>query len=153
MSLKIDIIAIGRLRKGPYFTLLQDFSKRIKWSLTVFEPDSKITDARAAQIDETKKIMGHIADNAYVIALDERGKTMRSMAFADKLAGLRDTGHQHIQFVLGGADGLTDTVRTRANFCLSLGAATFPHMMARVMLIEQIYRAQQILTRHPYHRE
>lgn len=151
--LKIDVIAVGRLRKGGYFDLMQEFSKRITWSLDIFEVESKIKDARAAQIEETKKLLQHVKDSAYIMALDEHGKELRSLEFSRTLENLQNTGQQHIQFIIGGADGLHDDIKVRAHKMLSLGKATWPHMLARVMLLEQIYRAQQILAGHPYHRE
>lgn len=150
---KIDIIAAGRLRKGGYYEMVQEFSKRITWPLEIIEIESKIKDARAAQAEETKKILQNIKGGAYIIALDERGKELRSLEFARTIDDLQNTGQQHIQFIIGGADGLTEDIKTQAQKMLSLGKATWPHKLARVMLLEQIYRAQQILAGHPYHRE
>jgi 23S rRNA (pseudouridine1915-N3)-methyltransferase len=86
--------------------------------------------------------------------MDERGKSLTSPAFAAKLQELSSTGQADLQFLIGGADGLNDAIRKRPNsFLMSFGAQTWPHQMVRVMLAEQIYRAQQILLGHPYHRE
>jgi len=85
--------------------------------------------------------------------MDERGQTIKSVAFAEIFQKQMDIGHTHFQFIIGGADGLTQEVRERSNLLLSFGAQTWPHMLARIMLLEQIYRAQQILDGHPYHRE
>jgi 23S rRNA (pseudouridine1915-N3)-methyltransferase len=85
--------------------------------------------------------------------MDERGKSLPSLKFADKIRDLQNQGRSHIQFIIGGADGLGDDIRKRADLLLSFGAQTWPHMLARVMLLEQIYRCQQILSGHPYHRE
>ena len=87
-----------------------------------------------------------------VIALDERGKTLTSQNFSSLIGRYRDETGGTIQFILGGSDGLTDQVRSRSDLMLSFGKQTWPHLLARIMLLEQIYRAQQILAGHPYHR-
>jgi 23S rRNA (pseudouridine1915-N3)-methyltransferase len=87
-----------------------------------------------------------------VVALDERGAALSSAAFAERLGTWRDGGIPDLAFLIGGADGLADTVRQRAGLVLSLGLMTWPHLLARGLLLEQIYRAQQILAGHPYHR-
>ena len=102
---------------------------------------------------EAEKIKKHISEHAFVIVLDEKGNGLRSLDFAKTLENFQHTGETHIQFIIGGADGLTDEIKGRANLLLSFGQQTWPHMLARVMLLEQIYRAQQILNNHPYHRE
>ena len=151
--MKIDIIAAGRLRKGPYFELCQEYQKRTQWSLTVHEIESKYTEPAHVQGDEGRKIGERLDKSAFIIVLDERGDGLRSMDFAKTIEKLQNNGENHIQFIIGGADGLTDEVRDRANLLLSFGQQTWPHLLVRVMLMEQIYRAQQILARHPYHRE
>lgn len=151
--LKIDLIVVGRLRNGPCLELAQDYMKRIKWSLSLYEVESKQKDAATMQAEEIHKIIGHMNDDAFIVAMDEKGGGLRSLDFAKTLENLRDNNERHIQFIIGGADGLSDDVRGRANLLLSFGQQTWPHMLARVMLLEQIYRAQQILIGHPYHRE
>lgn len=150
--LKFDIIAVGRLRNGPFFELYQEYAKRIKYSLSLYEVEIKSKSPDMAEV-EGAKIKKHIAENAFVIVMDEKGNGLRSLDFAKTLENFQHTGEEHIQFIIGGADGLTDEIRGRANLLLSFGQQTWPHMMARVMLLEQIYRAQQILNNHPYHRE
>jgi 23S rRNA (pseudouridine1915-N3)-methyltransferase len=151
--LKFDVIAVGRLRKGPLFELSQEYMKRIQWSLTVYEIEAKNGDARAVKAEENKKIAEYIKDGAFVIVMDERGNGLKSIDFAHTMRRLQDSGEKHIQFIIGGADGLSDETRGRANLLLSFGQQTWPHMLARVMILEQIYRAQQIIQGHPYHRE
>ncbi len=150
---RLDIIAVGRLKKGALHDLFQDYAKRIKWHLNLREVESKHRDPVAVQADENRQILSTLDDNAFVIVLDEKGNGLRSLDFAKTLEQFQNTGETHIQFVIGGADGLTEDVRGRANMLLSFGQQTWPHMMARVMLIEQVYRAQQIMAGHPYHRE
>ncbi len=151
--MKIDLIVIGRLKKGPLFDLCLDYQKRINWTLNIHECVSKHKEPAKVQYDEGQMILSHIRNDAMVIVMDERGNGLRSLDFAKTIEKLQDTGEQHMQFIIGGADGLTDEVRARANLLLSFGQQTWPHMLARVMLLEQIYRAQQILQNHPYHRE
>lgn len=150
---KVDIIAIGRLKKGAFYDLAQEYIPRIAWDLSIIELESKYTDPKKAQEQEAQLIMEKLKPNAFIVIMDERGNGLRSLDFANTVQNLQNSGENHIQFVIGGADGLTDTVRGRANLLLSFGQQTWPHMLARVMLLEQIYRCQQILAGHPYHRE
>lgn len=151
--IKIDIIAVGRLRKGSHYDLVQEYLKRTRWPVTIHEVESKYTEPAHVQGDEARRIKEHVKDNAFVIVLDERGDGLKSLDFAKTLEKLQNNGEDYIQFIIGGADGLTDEIRDRANLLLSFGQQTWPHMLARVMLLEQVYRAQQILANHPYHRE
>lgn len=151
--LQLDVIAVGRLKKGPFLELFQDYERKIRWSFNLIEVESRYKDPITAQNDENMRLLQAIQSHAFVIALDERGNGLKSLDFASTIENLQNSGEQHIQFILGGADGLQDEVRNRANMLLSFGQQTWPHMMARVMVAEQIYRAQQILAGHPYHRE
>ena len=145
--LRIDIIAAGKLRAGPHLDLWNGYKKRLQWPVTLIEIEGR----NAAE--EQQKLGEKIAPGAYVFALDEKGKSLRSADFATRLDKLASEGSGHVQFIIGGADGLSDALRKKANFLLSFGAQTWPHMLARVMLMEQIYRARQIIAGHPYHRE
>ena len=151
--MRIDIIAAGRLKKGPLYDLSQDYLGRMRWTVTLFEIESRIKDPVAMAADERARIASKINPDHVLIALDERGKSLRSVDFAKKLDGFQGSGRPHVQFIIGGADGLGDELRQSADFILGLGVQTWPHMLARIMLLEQIYRAQQILSGHPYHRE
>ncbi len=151
--LKIDIIAAGRLKKGPQFDLCQEYLKRLQWPVTLYEIESRHKDARAAQSEEHQKIEKLLKKDAFLVVLDERGKSPASAEFAGILEKSAHAGRNHVQFVIGGADGLSADLRKKAGLVLSFGAQTWPHMLARVMILEQIYRAQQILKGHPYHRE
>ncbi len=151
--LKVDVIAISRVKKGSYFDLIQDYKKRIKWNLNIYEMESKYTDPKQAQEEESQKILDKIEPNAVIVVLDERGDGLRSLDFAKTIENFTNNGESHIQFIIGGADGLKQDVRDKADILLSFGQQTWPHVLARLMLLEQIYRAQQILAGHPYHRE
>lgn len=153
MSLTIEILAVHRLKKGPLFDLLQDYAKQIKWGFKIHEIESKYREPKTVFDDENRRLAELINPNAFVVVMDERGNGLRSLDFAKTIGSLQDNGERHIQFVIGGADGLSESMRGRANLLLSFGQQTWPHMLARVMLVEQLYRAQQILAGHPYHRE
>lgn len=109
--------------------------------------------APALKAREAELILGALPAGARLVALDERGALRSSRAFAERLAAWRDQGMAELAFAIGGADGLDATVLDRAHATLSLGPMTWPHLLVRGMLLEQLYRAQQILAGHPYHRE
>ena len=148
MSFHVEIIAVGRLKKtSPFYTLFHDYAQRLQGKFSLIELDGH------SQAEELQKIKNKISPSATLIALDERGKTLSSIEFSKKLETIQTNHPGKIQFVIGGADGLDDEIRQKASLILCFSRMTWPHMMARMMLIEQIYRAQQILANHPYHRE
>ena len=143
--LDIEIAAVGRLKSGPFHDLYADYAARLKgWRLSLHEIDER-KPADASLLDRMKA-----AEFSFV--LDERGAPLASTAFADRLATLENGGTRRVCFAIGGAGGHGQAVRARADFLLSFGIQTWPHMLARVMLAEQIYRARQILDGHPYHK-
>lgn len=144
--LSIDLIAVGKLKNDPLLDVFEDYKKRLQWKFALHELEAQ------TQAAEHVKITEKLNPRAALVVLDERGKSLSSRDFAAKIDGWQ-TSHGNIQFVIGGADGLSDDIRKKASMLLSFGAQTWPHMMARVMLMEQIYRAQQILAGHPYHRD
>jgi len=150
--MRIKIISVGHSkRRSPYRDLFDDYAKRLNWSLDDHEIDARKFADSASQAE---KIIESLPDTgAYVFALDERGKTLSSPDIADKLQQLQLQNFSPAVFIIGGADGLDKKVRERADYLMSFGKQTWPHQMVRVMLLEQIYRAQQILSGHPYHRE
>lgn len=145
--IKIEIIACGRLRPSPLLDVWDSYIKRMSWAVTLHEIEGK--DAQ----DTEHKLLDKIRPAAFTIALDERGKSLSSRDFAEKLDNLLAEGRNDIQFLIGGADGLPKSVKQKADFLLAFGIQTWPHMLARIMLVEQIYRAQQIIAGHPYHRD
>jgi 23S rRNA (pseudouridine1915-N3)-methyltransferase len=150
---KIDLIVVGKVKKGAWRDLIDDYKTRIKWPVNLIEIESKYTDGKAQQEQENRFILDKLDEKSFVIVLDERGDGLRSLDFAQTLQKIRDTGESKLTFLIGGAEGFTDEVRNKANILISFGQQTWPHVMVRVMLLEQIYRAQQILAGHPYHRE
>jgi len=155
--MRVGITAVGRMKPGPDRDLFEDYRTRFERtgrglgfaSLSVSELDDRKASGKAAEGAGLLRLM---PDKAVVCALDERGKVVSSPDFAARLADWRDAGRADVQFVIGGADGLDRSVLDRADFKLSLGAMVWPHMLVRVMLAEQLYRATSILAGLPYHR-
>jgi 23S rRNA (pseudouridine1915-N3)-methyltransferase len=149
----ITVIAVGKLKSGPLKELCDDYRRRIPLALQVREVEER----RRIAGDERKQregelILSELPKGALAIALDERGRTYDSAGLARQLAAWRAQSGDNLAFIIGGADGLAPTVLEKAAVRLALGAMTWPHMLARVMLLEQLYRAHTILTCHPYHR-
>ncbi len=151
--LQINLIAVGKLKKGPLHDLKEEYIKRIQWPVKIIEIESKISNPVSMNEEENKKLLDTISPTSFLIILDENGKSLKSTEFSKKIESLQDQGQSLIEFIIGGADGLSDEIKKRANLMISFGRQTWPHMMVRVMLLEQIYRAQQIKAGHPYHRE
>ncbi len=151
--MKIDLIVAGKMGKGPLFDVLSEYQRRLKWRLDIYEFDIKSKNPKQVQKAEAERFLERLNPRAFKVVMDERGKSMKSLDFAGVFQRQLDIGNAHFQFIIGGADGLLPEVRGEANLLLSFGGQTWPHMLARVMLLEQIYRAQQILDGHPYHRE
>ncbi|MBV8654216.1 MAG: 23S rRNA (pseudouridine(1915)-N(3))-methyltransferase RlmH [Alphaproteobacteria bacterium] len=152
--MRILIAAVGRAKPGPHLDLQRLYGDRLGWGLTVSEVEErrKLSPAERCQ-RESEMLLAKVPERAVVIALDERGTVLSSAAFAQKITKWRDAGASDLAFLIGGADGHSDSLRQRADFLLSLGPMTWPHLLVRGMLLEQLYRAQQILAGHPYHRE
>jgi len=151
---RLTLIAVGRAKKGPEQELFASYQKRLRPSLELIEVEEKrrLSDSEL-MAREADLILAKIPDGAYIVALDERGKPMTSRAFADFLTHEQDTGTRDMIFVIGGANGLAQDVRDRASKLLGFGPQTWPHMLVRGMLAEQLYRAQSIQAGHPYHRD
>ena len=153
--MKFIISAIGKLnKKKPEQALIDDYLKKTKWPVSICESEEKksLTGDLLKEAEE-KLLWKNVPDNAKVIVLDERGDELSSRELARKIASWRDTGIQTIAFLIGGADGHTQNTRDKADVVLSMGRLTLPHFLARVVLIEQIYRAKTIIEGHPYHRD
>lgn len=150
------IAAVGRLRQGPEATLIADYLDRHAKAgralglppVTIAEVEDKRGCGMAAEAALLDRV---IPSDAALVTLDERGQMLTSPEFADRIAGFRDQARD-IVFVIGGADGIDPALRTRAALSVSLGRMVWPHMLVRVMLAEQIYRATTILAGSPYHR-
>ena len=155
--MRVHICAVGRLRTGPERDLYDDY-------LTRFDRTGRALALGPAQLIEVEDKKGGgmpaeaalleraIPTGSLICIMDERGKLQSSPQFATTLAGWRDQGRQDIAFVIGGADGIDPGLRDRADASLSFGKMVWPHMLVRVMLAEQLYRAASILAGGPYHR-
>ena len=151
--MRLHLAVVGRLKSGPHRALAQHYAERLTFPLTVREVEEKRPLPPAElKARERALLLAAVPARATLVALDERGKQFASEAFARRLAAWRDGGVADLAFLIGGAEGLADEVRQKAELVLSLGAMTWPHLLVRGMLLEQLYRAQQILAGHPYHR-
>ena len=159
--MRLTIAAVGRSRESPEQALADLYAERAralapklgvaKIELRIIET-SRAAAPQARTLEEAQKLAGKIPAGAHVIALDEAGRGMSSEAFAGHLRKLADTGVRDVVFVIGGPDGLAPSLRDSAQERLAFGSQTWPHLLVRAMLIEQIYRAFAILSGHPYHR-
>lgn len=159
--MKIEILAIGRLKSGPERELAARYAERFRAlgkSLGLIGPDLReFSESTARRAEERAREEGEwlsagIAPPARLVAFDETGGNLDSAQFAALIGGWRDGGAPLIRFVLGGADGLSESVRVAASQILAFGRMTLPHQLARVLVLEQLYRAATILAGHPYHR-
>ncbi|WP_298727557.1 23S rRNA (pseudouridine(1915)-N(3))-methyltransferase RlmH [uncultured Ferrovibrio sp.] len=156
--MKITIACVGKASRAKHDAaqaLIDEYRTRLPWPVTIREVEDRkagggVVERRAR---EAALLLTGLPKGAVIVALDEKGKSLTSRQFADTLAGWRDGGEQEIAFLIGGADGLDKVVLSKARLTLSLSAMTWPHLLARVMLLEQLYRAWSLQTGHPYHRD
>jgi 23S rRNA (pseudouridine1915-N3)-methyltransferase len=156
--MRMTLIAVGRAKPGPVRDLYDHYAERLNHGLLGGLSLKEVEERRPLPPDELKRceaerLLAARPKGAQLIALDERGKTLASADFAALLGRWRDDGVQDLAFAIGGAGGLDDSVRQAAALTLALGPMTWPHLLTRALLAEQLYRAQSILTGHPYHRE
>ncbi len=151
--MRILIAAVGRAKSGPERALYQHFQDRIKWRLDLKEvEDRRPLPAAKRREREAELLLATLPAGAMLCALDAKGKMLSSDDFATKISAWQDAGVKNLVFAIGGADGHGEALLGRADLVLSLGPMTWPHLVARGLLAEQIYRAQQIIAGHPYHR-
>ena len=156
--MQIDLLAVGKKMPAWIETGFKEYTKRlpknINFKLVEINPSirGKNNSAENYKLKEEENINSSLAPNSLIIALDERGKTISSQLLAKKLQRWNDES-QHISLIIGGADGLSNNIKNKANELWSLSEMTLPHGMVRVMVAEQIYRAWSITQNHPYHRE
>jgi 23S rRNA (pseudouridine1915-N3)-methyltransferase len=152
--MRLTVVAVGRAQDEAIQELWGRYAARLKPPLALRLVEDKRRGAPAElKAREAKLLLEALPDGALVVALDARGKALDSAALARQLGRWRDQGARDVAFVIGGADGLDATVLERARLVLSLGPMTWPHQLVRVMLAEQLYRADTIRIGHPYHRE
>jgi 23S rRNA (pseudouridine1915-N3)-methyltransferase len=136
----LHVVARGKIARSPEAELVERYAKRIAWPLKLTE------------LPETGGRIPEPQTPLRTVLLDERGKQLSSEAFARQLESWRDGGIREVRFVIGAADGHGEAGRAEADLLLAFGAATWPHLLARAMLLEQLFRATSILAGHPYHR-
>jgi 23S rRNA (pseudouridine1915-N3)-methyltransferase len=152
--MKIRLICVGVMKKSPERDLIQDYLKRSRWTIDLQElPPSSHRSGSPLKTHEADQILSRLPEGEPVIALDERGENLTSREFANLFQEFQNRGQSHVAICIGGADGLHQSVRNRATKLISFGKLTWPHLLVRVMIVEQLYRAQQILAGHPYHRD
>jgi 23S rRNA (pseudouridine1915-N3)-methyltransferase len=159
--MRLLILAVGQGRSTPEGALVEDYiararagGKRLGFTAVALEEVgvSKLREARARILEEGERLAARVPQGAHVILLDARGKGMTSESFAEMLASLRDAGARDLAFLIGGPDGLDPGPGLKAGRSLAFGTQTWPHLLVRAMLCEQVYRAITILGGHPYHR-
>ncbi|MEY4984229.1 MAG: hypothetical protein RIR62_2495 [Pseudomonadota bacterium] len=156
--MRVHVCAVGRIRADqPERALFEDYHMRFNRTgkplalgpMTEIEVEDKKGGGMEA---EAELLSRAVPSGALLVTMDERGKTLSSPEFAAELAKWRDSGRQDVAFVIGGADGIAPSLRARADVAISFGRMVWPHMLVRVMLAEQLYRAATILSGGPYHR-
>ncbi len=159
--MRVTLLAVGRLKSGPERELCARYAERfgqIGRSIAL-ELASRELDESAAKraadrkTEEERAILSLLPEGAGLIVCDERGKHISSRDFAGKLSSWRDAGRREAAIVIGGADGLSDMLRAKAELVLAFGSLTMPHQLVRVLVLEQLYRATAIISGHPYHRD
>jgi 23S rRNA (pseudouridine1915-N3)-methyltransferase len=150
---RVHVVAVGRLKTGPHADLVRHYAERLNWPLSIREVEErrKLSPAELKE-REGGLLLSAVPPGAMIVALDEHGAPLTSDGFAQRLQRWRADGVGDLAFLIGGADGLSPVVREKAALRLSFGTMTWPHLLVRGMLLEQLYRAQQILAGHPYHR-
>ena len=160
--MRVSISAIGRLKAGAERQLIDRYHDRaakagaaVGITKTTFRetPESRAQNSERRRSEEADALISNISSDAAVIALDETGRSLTSRKFADWVAERRDAGISELVILIGGPDGHGPSVKARADLVLSLGAMTYPHQIARLLITEQLYRAITILSGHPYHRD
>jgi len=159
--MRIVVAAVGRLKQGPERDLAERYRKRAADAgrgvgfrgVEIIEiRESKAREAEKRVIEESIALATIIPEGTVSIALDERGESLDSVELTKRIRSWRDAGRPAAAFMIGGADGLGGMLRDGADLRLAFGAATWPHQLVRIMLLEQIYRAATLLAGHPYHR-
>lgn len=148
--MRFAVVAVGRMRGDPAAALFERYRKRLRTPLSLAEIEVPAGPARARR--EGERLLAAVPAGAALAVLDEDGEMLSSEGLAGRLARWRDSGRRDCAFLIGGAEGHGAEVLEKADFRLSLGRMTWPHLLVRAMLAEQLYRAETILADHPYHR-
>jgi 23S rRNA (pseudouridine1915-N3)-methyltransferase len=151
--MRLLIAAIGKAKASPELELTQDYLKRLSWKTEIKEHDVKLEDVVRRKAREAELLLESCKACDRIIALDENGKQFSSREFAGQINAWQQQGASSFAFVIGGADGLDTPLLKKAHLVWSLGKSTWPHMLVRALLAEQLYRAHSIISGHPYHRD
>jgi 23S rRNA (pseudouridine1915-N3)-methyltransferase len=152
--MRVTIAAVGRDRSGAARELFDEYCRRCPWPIRLVEiaPHSALPLERRLA-DEGARLAAAIPRDATLVALDERGRLLSSRSFAARIGAWQQQSRSELAFLIGGPDGLAGALIERADLVLALGRMTWPHLLVRMLLAEQLYRASTILAGHPYHRE
>jgi len=151
--MNITILAVGRMKKGPEKNLWDFYARRLRWSLILKEVEVKNSfGAEQIKRKEADLLLSKVPKGAFLITMDQKGLALSSVDFANNILDWQDGGINDLAIAIGGSEGLDNVILDKANLSISMGSMTWPHMLARVMLLEQVYRAQCILNGHPYHK-
>jgi 23S rRNA (pseudouridine1915-N3)-methyltransferase len=159
--MRVVVAAVGRLKQGPERELAERYRKLAAVAgrsagLNAFDiveiKESRAGDTARRMLEESIAIANVIPERAVTVILDARGESVSSAVFASRLQDWRNQDRPAVVFIIGAADGLAPTLRDQASLAIAFGAATWPHQLVRIMLLEQLYRAVTILAGHPYHR-
>ncbi|MGD9637951.1 MAG: 23S rRNA (pseudouridine(1915)-N(3))-methyltransferase RlmH [Alphaproteobacteria bacterium] len=153
--MKVTICAVGKLKSNaPEVAIFEKYAKMLKWDVEVKEVlEAKNLPLEKLIANEGEKLLKVIPKDAFKVVLDETGKMLSSVEFAEEISKIRDQGKSDIAFLIGGANGHAESIVKEADLVLSLGKMVWPHFLVRPMLMEQIYRAKTIIEGHPYHRD
>lgn len=151
--MRLTIASVGKFRGGPLLALYSEYSGRLPWPIELREVEEKRPlKGPQRKTREAELLIKAAPEKARLIVLHETGKMLTSVEFAQALEQYADEGIQDLAFLIGGADGHDNSTLKAADRILSLGSMTWPHLMVRGLLAEQLYRASSILANHPYHR-
>ena len=152
--MRITIVAVGKLRQNIFNQLYGLYAKRLRWELRLREVEPHNSkNIREQRRHESTRLLALIPNSAHIIILDENGEMLSSSELASWIDSKIQNGSKDIYIVIGGANGLDLNIFPKSHLILALGRLTWPHLMVRGMILEQIYRAQQILSGHPYHKD
>lgn len=152
--MRLTVVAVGRAGGSAFDGAFRDYARRLNPPLALVEVEERRRlPPPELNRRENERLRAAVPAGALVVALDRLGSAPTSPGLADRLRAWRESGRSGVAFLIGGADGLDDTTRAAADEMLSFGPMTWPHLLARVMLAEQLWRADSILAGHPYHRE
>ena len=149
--MKYNVYAIGNMKRSSEAEIFWKYSKRIK-NIELFEYISRASDENTRIKDESEKLLSMIKNNGKKILLDQTGKNLSSNEFSSILLKWKNNSYNKVNFIIGGASGVDRKLKQNVDMILSLSKMTFPHMLARIILLEQIYRAETIISKHPYHK-